>query len=486
MAYVTGYEHDIFISYAQVDNLPTNRGGKEIRWVSFFKDQLQGRVNQALRGRDEVKVWMDLQDLGGNDPLTTTIDTAIRSTAALVVVLSKKYLSSPWCKTENQTFLKEAHDQKRLFVVRCAKIPLDDLPEGFRSVLGFEFFDPITEAELDPSGEVFGTSMLNLRNKLAEMLEAMAAKNKANEMAAVATPTTSMKIEVAPAKPAVLLAEGHDDLDDEREAIRTFVEDLGYRVLPAVLYPRGAAEFQKALNQDLSQCKLFIQPLGQNGTRRTPDLPDGYEGLQWEQAKAANIPAVRAYERGAFDLAKVKNDSHRAFLGANDVMALSLEEFKKAIKDKLGYLALRAAKPGASEARDRQVLIHTRSDDLGSARKFRDLLETQDVSYDIVDEREKHTLEELFELKKYVGLVLVSGAKSEDIWIKERTQKLRDLYGLADDPNKPPCGIYFDPPRKRRELLSSPPKFFFMIDSKSPPSECQQIVERLKAAAAQV
>ena len=160
-------------------------------------------------------------------------------------------------------------------------------------------------------------------------------------MTPIAARTPSTENDAGPGRPFVLLAEGHDDLDEERDAIRAFVEDIGYRVLSAKLCPRGAAEFQRALNEDLAQCELFIQLLGQTGTRRTDDLPDGYEGLQREQATAANIPALRAYERGAVELATVKNDSHRAFLGANDVMALSLEEFKIAIKHELDNSRLR-------------------------------------------------------------------------------------------------------------------------------------------------
>ena len=36
MAFVDGYDHDVFISYGHVDNELMNYGGRELRWVSHF------------------------------------------------------------------------------------------------------------------------------------------------------------------------------------------------------------------------------------------------------------------------------------------------------------------------------------------------------------------------------------------------------------------------------------------------------------------
>ena len=174
MAYVTGYEHDIFISYAQVDNLPTNRGGKEIRWVSFFKEELQKRVDQKLGRVNATKIWMDPQDLGGNHAVTPTVDTAIRKTAVWVVVLSYGYLRSMCCQEDIRSFVEAANGEGRLFVVNLADIPRDDRPEGIRDFIGFNFFDPITRSEVDPGSLEFGQSLLRLRDELAERLETMA------------------------------------------------------------------------------------------------------------------------------------------------------------------------------------------------------------------------------------------------------------------------------------------------------------------------
>jgi hypothetical protein len=470
MAFVTGFEQDIFISYAQVDNTPVDRGGREVRWVSYLKEQLQKRVDQKLGRIGATQIWMDLEDLGGNESVTPAIDSAIHKTAALVVVLSDGYLSSMWCQKEIQNFVASAGASGRLFVVHLAEIPLEKRPEGIRDLIGFNFFDKELQAELDPFGANYSKELLKLREKLAGKLTELKQAPVPAEAKGVAPPAV-------PTAPAVFLAEGTPDLDDDRDALATYIEKLGYRVLPARLYPRGAEEFAQMLDQDLARSKLFVQLLGPFGTRRTEDFPEGYEGLQLDRAKAASTPSLRAYQRDMVDFKAIRNESYRGFLGASDVMALDLEEFKAAIKAKLDELALREAKPAAPETGDRPVLIHVLAGDVGAAFQIRDRLAAQNLAYEIVDETE--SLEDLAKIRDYSGLVLVYGEKSEGKWIKQKMRTFMDLR-LSKQPVEPACVLYFDPPEKRNQLLASPPPFFRTFDSRSAEPEFQQFVAELR------
>ncbi len=473
MAYVTGFEQDIFISYAQVDNTPSDRNGREIRWVSYLKDQLQKRVDQKLGRIGATGIWMDLEDLAGNESVTSAIDSAIHKTAALVVVLSDGYLSSMWCQKEIRAFVESAGAQGRLFVVHLADIALEKRPEGIRDLIGFNFFDREVQAELDPFGTEYSRELLKLREKLAGKLTEM----KQTPVSGVSKRAVSQTVAAVPAAPAIYLAEGTPDLDDTRDALATFVEKLGYRVLPAKVYPRGAEEFTEMLETDLAQAKLFVQLLGSFGTRRTEDVPEGYEGLQLARAQAAGIPTIRAYEREAVDVKTIKNEAHRAFVGASDVMAQDLEEFKAAIKAKLEELALREAKPAAPETGDNPVLIHVLGGDLAAAFQIRDRLASQNMAYEIVDETEP--LEELAKIRDYSGLVLVYGEKSEGKWIKQKMRTFMDLR-LSKQPVEPACVLYFAPPEKRNQMLASPPPFFRTIDSGSSEPEFQKFIAELK------
>src|SRR5215471_7687869 len=98
MPYVVGYEHDVFVSYAHVDDHPLP--GAKDGWVATLVDGLRVLLAEQL-GRSEVlAVWHDL-GLPGNAPVTAEILTAVDRSATLLVVLSEGYLASDWCQDES-------------------------------------------------------------------------------------------------------------------------------------------------------------------------------------------------------------------------------------------------------------------------------------------------------------------------------------------------------------------------------------------------
>jgi hypothetical protein len=471
MAFVPGFDHDVFISYAHVDNQPLSFGGKDLRWVTCLKQQLEKLVDQQLGRTAATKIWMDLEDLGGNDSVTPTLEGAIRKTATLVVVLSNGYISSNWCQKEIREFANSARSDGRLFVIHLSDIPLENRPEQIRDLSGFNFFDNELKAELDPERPEYRRELLGLRTRLARKLA---------EMQETFQPQAQEEVVVS-STPAVLLAEVTPDLEYEREALRIYVERLGYRVLPAKYYRRGAQEFQEMLDQDLAESSLFVQLLGQFISPQTDDYPEGYEGMQLRQAKLAEVPLLRSYGRDTVNFERITNEFHRSLLEASDVMALDLEEFKVEIKRKLDELALRARLSDGRELGDKRVLINALSGDIASAYQLRDRLETMGLPYDILDEEE--ALEESAKVSDPVGLVLVYGENSCGKWIKQQMRSFRTMR-LERQPLDLFCALYFDPPEQRKKLLASPPSFFRTIDSCSGEAEFEQFVHELRAKVA--
>ena len=68
-AFVTGYQHDVFVSYARVDDVAL--AGAKSGWVSTFVKNLEVLLDQKL-GRGYAPPWMDHQ-LARNAPLTPAI-----------------------------------------------------------------------------------------------------------------------------------------------------------------------------------------------------------------------------------------------------------------------------------------------------------------------------------------------------------------------------------------------------------------------------
>lgn len=467
MAFVPGYDHDVFISYAHVDNEPLGLG-IETGWVSCLKQQLQKLVDKQLGRKSAAKIWMDLDDLAGNDSVTPTLDGAVQKTATLIVILSKGYLKSEWCQKEVRGFVESARSDGRLFVIHLADIPLEERPNEIRDLNGFSFFDQELGAELIPGHPEYLRSILKLQSRLARKLEEM---QQVSDLPA----ESNQNVE---ATPAILLAEVTQDLEDEREALRTYVEKLGYRILPSKYYRRGAQEFQEMLDQDLSESQLFIQLLGPFGSLQTDELPEGYEGLQLNRARASSIPSLRSYRRNAVNIEKITNEFHRSFLQASDVMALDLEEFKLEIEKRLREIALQRSKPGLSDMGERPVLINALTEDLDSAYKISNRLDQQRVRYELIEGDEP--LEESAKICDPAGLVLVYGEKSQGKWIKQQMRSFMNMR-LARDPLDLVCALYFDPPEKRHQMHASPPPFFRTIDSHSAEPEFEQFINALKS-----
>jgi hypothetical protein len=138
MAYANGYRHDIFVSYAHVDDKPLP--GASTGWVSTLVDGLKVLLAQQVGRAEVLAVWRDLQ-LGGNVDITPEILSAVRESALLLVVLSEGYLASNWCQDERHNFLALAGDAtRRLFVVESMPIERSRKPAEFRDRLGYPFW----------------------------------------------------------------------------------------------------------------------------------------------------------------------------------------------------------------------------------------------------------------------------------------------------------------------------------------------------------
>jgi hypothetical protein len=114
--YVPGYKHDVFVSYAHVDDsVPEGLQGSCSGWVTTLVGNLRRALARKLGRADNHSVWMDYQ-LSGNDTVPAILDE-LRQSATLIVFLSQGYLISDWCLREKAAFLNRAKDFSQIFVV---------------------------------------------------------------------------------------------------------------------------------------------------------------------------------------------------------------------------------------------------------------------------------------------------------------------------------------------------------------------------------
>lgn len=90
-AYVPGFDYDIVISYAHVDNLTA--GEDEAGWVEHFHKHLEVKLGQRFGRADMVRIWRD-EKLTGNELFDNVIRGRIDRSAVFLALTSQGHLVS--------------------------------------------------------------------------------------------------------------------------------------------------------------------------------------------------------------------------------------------------------------------------------------------------------------------------------------------------------------------------------------------------------
>src|SRR5271157_5563044 len=102
MAFLPLSKHDVFVSYAVVDN--GQPLGKSHGWVTAFVDELELELARCLGRKEYVDLWLDRKRLSCNDVFSSEIEAELRQSAVMVILYSQGYLESPWCRHEREIF----------------------------------------------------------------------------------------------------------------------------------------------------------------------------------------------------------------------------------------------------------------------------------------------------------------------------------------------------------------------------------------------
>ena len=245
-AFISQFQHDVFVSYARVDNVPLIVGDDGTRWVSNLKGNLQTLLDQKLGRANSADIWMDLQGIEGHRPFPEAIGKAVTSSATLLVVMSDGYLNSSWCETELKQFVQAIGEENvagRIFVVYREDISYDCCPPVLQHLNGYPFFlkDPINDVtrplaipKPKAEEEAYFIRLFHLCFQLSNQLRSLRTEHEGQEQAVVATNGNS---------PAVLLAEVTPDLFEERKDVESHLQRSGITVLPRCYYNRAPASF---------------------------------------------------------------------------------------------------------------------------------------------------------------------------------------------------------------------------------------------------
>jgi hypothetical protein len=338
MAFVPGFDHDVFISYAHFDNEPD---AQEVRWVSRFQADLKTALRQRLG--TEPNIFFDTRNLQAHHDLQMLTENVCKS-AAFLAILSPSYVNREWTIKELEAFDQVATDKNRIVTVELLPVKDKELHARFLRLKRAQFWwkdereeDIPFKLTVKSNPEKYDRRLQTLAHQMEELLRVLHEDSGARQPASGKSPATAVETKGPLTGTTVLLAQVTNDLYDERDQVHAYLTQYGAKVLPDGDYLQGGAEFAEAVRADIEHAHVFVQLLVPYRSNRPADLkdegatePKSYARFQYDAAKSQGVPVLQ-WRRPDVDPAAVTHWD-KGLLDGPDVLAMGLQEFMKEIR----------------------------------------------------------------------------------------------------------------------------------------------------------
>jgi len=327
--------HDIFISYAHIDNEPCRKGCAG--WVSTFVDNLRREVSKKLGRRPSI--WDD-RGLEPNERVTDTLMFQIAASRTLVMFMSPSYWNSYWCKKELVTFLNQnaaIKNKESVFIIELQPVDRDDWHHRLRELTPVRMYDlkagtdealqlghPVPDPESDRD---YWAGVNQVAHLLAKHLKAFRTQEEAGAIAGEMASAGSSSM--------IWIAEPTDDLIGNWRSLMDALLQAGIAIKPVGpdCYERGSeSAFERSVKADLANAQMLVQLLGPHAGRKPKEGDVTFTALQWtlarELAKTRQIPFLQ-WRSHDFTLESVADESHRELL--KGAIACGFEEFRQRV-----------------------------------------------------------------------------------------------------------------------------------------------------------
>jgi len=451
MTYVPNQMHDVFVSYAHVDDLLFP--GVEEGWVTTLVKLLNVRLAQLLGRSDAYDMWID-QELSRHAPVTPEIMAALRETAILLVILSPGYLQSEWCDRELSAFLDLVKDKarsgSRVFVVERERVAGHERPPELKELTGYVAW---VEDRKGKAPRILGSPKpADDDRKYYELVDDLSLdivkELRRLKAAAEATTQAGPPAAVQPAGRTVFLAETTDDLDAERASVKRYLDQAGIAVLPETYLPLEPAAFRQAVERDLGRSHLFVQLLSTVPGKRPPGLARGYASLQHELA-AAHGKQILQWRSPGLDVAAVEDADQRRLLELVTVCSESLEDFKREVRRQATEpLDQRPAAPAHAF-----IFVNREGSDRHLASNVCDVLDEVGAEYalpieSLIPSENRQDLER--SIRDSDGVIIVYGSTTV-AWVREQLRQCRKISIQRPTPLQA-LAVFEGPPEDKPEL----------------------------------
>ncbi|MCP4349302.1 MAG: toll/interleukin-1 receptor domain-containing protein [Desulfobacterales bacterium] len=333
--------------------------------------------------KHDIEPWMESKDIRVGANKRVTIRQAIKSASYFIALLSSDSITKGDFNRQQKIALEmvEELSQTDIFII---PVRADDCDPGD---IRIDFKD-LKTADLFPSYE----------HGLEKILKAVSIETKSDEK-----PDT---------RPMVYLAEVTQDLLMERDELKRYFDQAGYRVLPdKPLYSPDPDAYKTAVCKELAQCRIFIQLLSRLPYRLHSEQPC-YSRLQYECAKESGKPVFQ-WRNPDFNPDKITKDpDHQKLLRADTVMAVNMEDFKREV------LQNASKKKSDIPVQDAFVYLNANSSDAELAKNISAFIDKNGLGYAMPpwdsDDEGKESEDDFRDFQEHLeisdGVIVVYGA----------------------------------------------------------------------------
>lgn len=466
MSYLPGFDYDIFISYAHVDNETAYEN--EAGWVSQFREHLEVQLSKRIGRIGAAKIWQD-PSLEGSQLFDKTIQEGINRSALFLALTSTGYLMSDYCKQEIAWFDNKAKaesigvsvgDRMRIFNLLLNNVPFADWPEQYGRTSGFQFHDAERDDEFgypsDPKDRLFQQQMRKLvdsiyktlcllKEKLEEKAQPAFEKQSANESAAAAADAFT-----------VFLADTADTLRTHRKRVMNELQQEGIRVIGNIPPPYEAGSHEAEALAQISKAHLSVHLLDSFPGREI----EGQEEKSYTQRQAEigfeHASSQIIWAPQSLDIQTVEDTEYKSFLDQveNGARGQSKYSFIRESPSSIAREILERIEDMKAAAQTAQVpsaaLVDTHFKDQLHALDLIRFLSDKNIQPFINPEEDDprknmRILEE--RLKQVTKLIIIFGTVTEE-WVRARLAAAVQIAITERCPLKA-CGIYFAGTRKK-------------------------------------
>nr|MBP6315530.1 toll/interleukin-1 receptor domain-containing protein [Chitinophagaceae bacterium] len=319
MSFVPGYEYDIFISYAHIDNVAFP--GQADGWIEQFYKNLVLMLAKRFGRMDTVKVWWDSKKLDGSVQFNQSIASGIEKSAIMICLNSPGYVASQYCQMELDTFYKKAiadpqglnvGDRSRIVHVLLNNIPHTQWPSELSGTTGFPFHDA---EESDDFGDTIDTLSNEFRSQMQQVRDAVwNILNDFRKKPAVIDEPEELIREEGGNDFSIYIGEVADTLRTSRKRLISELEKKGYTVICGIPPPDEAKAHEAATIEALKKSDVAIHLLDEYPGREIVGSNDiWYPQKQVELSLETENPQM-IWVPSELDTTTVEDEKYRLFL----------------------------------------------------------------------------------------------------------------------------------------------------------------------------